>query len=137
MGTVLVSVPLVWAGMVLAISFLEAPIKFRAPGITRELGLGIGRLVFRALNRVEWVMALLLLAALCVVPPHRLPWFVYAAVFVALSLQTFCLRPLLNARSERVLRGEDLPPSPLHVLYILIEAVKVIVLLALGVLAAR
>ena len=40
----------VWLGMVLAISFLEAPLKFRAPGVTLQLGLGIGRLVFRALN---------------------------------------------------------------------------------------
>lgn len=40
----------IWLGMVLAISFLETPLKFRAPGITLPLGLGIGRLVFRALN---------------------------------------------------------------------------------------
>jgi hypothetical protein len=42
------AVPFLWLGMVLAISFLEAPLKFRAPGITLALGLGIGRLVFRA-----------------------------------------------------------------------------------------
>ena len=45
----------VWLGMVLAISFLEAPLKFRAPGVTIQLGLGIGRLVFRALNICEVV----------------------------------------------------------------------------------
>ena len=43
----------VWLGMVLAISFLEAPLKFRAPNVTVQIGLGIGRLVFRALNTVE------------------------------------------------------------------------------------
>src|SRR5664279_3321230 len=47
------AVAFVWLGMVLAISFLEAPLKFRAPGITLPLGLGIGRLVFRALNGCE------------------------------------------------------------------------------------
>ena len=47
----------VWLGMVLAISFLEAPLKFRAPGVTLQLGLGIGRLVFRALNTCEAVLA--------------------------------------------------------------------------------
>ena len=31
---VAVAVTFVWLGMVLAISFLEAPLKFRAPGIT-------------------------------------------------------------------------------------------------------
>jgi hypothetical protein len=34
--------PFVWLGMVLAISFLEAPLKFRAPGVTLPPGLGIG-----------------------------------------------------------------------------------------------
>jgi hypothetical protein len=47
------AVVFVWPGMVLAISFLEAPLKLRAPGVTLAIGLGIGRLVFRALNLVE------------------------------------------------------------------------------------
>ncbi|WP_373865557.1 MULTISPECIES: hypothetical protein [Pseudonocardia] len=55
MGTVLAAT-WVWVGMVLAISFIEAPLKFRAPGITTVLGLGIGRLVFRALNIAELVL---------------------------------------------------------------------------------
>ena len=38
-------------GMALAISFLEVPMKFRAPGITLTLGSGVGLLVFWALNR--------------------------------------------------------------------------------------
>jgi hypothetical protein len=45
-----IAVPFVWLGVVLAISFLETPLKFRAPGITVPLGLGVGRLVFRALR---------------------------------------------------------------------------------------
>ena len=57
MNAVVGAVAGVWLGMVLAISFLEAPLKFRAPGITLALGLGIGRLVFAALNRVEVVLA--------------------------------------------------------------------------------
>jgi hypothetical protein len=44
---------LVWLGMVLAISFLEAPLKFRAEGLDLRVGLAIGRIVFRGLNVVE------------------------------------------------------------------------------------
>jgi hypothetical protein len=54
----------VWLGMVLAISFVEAPLKFRAPGVTLKIGLGIGRLVFRALNVFEYVFAIVIAAAL-------------------------------------------------------------------------
>ncbi len=32
---------------------MEAPHKFQAPGITLVLGLGIGKLVFFTLNKVE------------------------------------------------------------------------------------
>jgi hypothetical protein len=56
-AVVMTAVCFVWLGAVLAISFLEAPLKFRAPGITRPLALGLGRLVFRALNRLELVLA--------------------------------------------------------------------------------
>ena len=44
--------PVFWLGMVAAISFLEAPIKFSAPGVSLAIGLGIGRKVFTALNAV-------------------------------------------------------------------------------------
>ena len=52
-AAIAVAVAFVWLGMVVAISFLEAPLKFRAPNVTLQVGLGIGRLVFRALNSVE------------------------------------------------------------------------------------
>lgn len=35
---VAVAVIFVWLGMVLAISFLEAPLKFRAPNVTLQIG---------------------------------------------------------------------------------------------------
>ena len=59
---VAVAVVFVWLGMVLAISFIEAPLKFRAPGVTLQIGLGIGRLVFRALNACELSLAAIVVA---------------------------------------------------------------------------
>lgn len=53
-----------WLGMVLAISFLETPLKFRGPRRHGAHGLGIGRLVFKALNAIELVLAALILVAL-------------------------------------------------------------------------
>jgi hypothetical protein len=63
-----VAVVFVWLGMVLAISFLEAPLKFRAPNVTLAIGLGIGRVVFRALNAVEVVFAIVIVAAIIARP---------------------------------------------------------------------
>ena len=64
MSAIAAAVVFVWLGMVAAISFLEAPLKFQAPGITVQLGLGIGRLVFRALNAVEIVLATVVVAVM-------------------------------------------------------------------------
>lgn len=43
--------PALWLGLVIGISFIEAPLKFTALGITIPLGLGIGRLVFAIEHR--------------------------------------------------------------------------------------
>jgi len=56
MCAVVGAIAFLWLGMVLALSFLEASLEFRAPGISLQLGLGIGRLVFAALNRIEIVL---------------------------------------------------------------------------------
>lgn len=128
---VAVAVVFVWLGMVFAISFLEAPLKFRAPGVDVPLGLGIGRLVFRALNAAEVVLAVTLSAALAIGRPHGL---VVALVPVAvLLLQLTLVRPRLNRRSDRVLAGEDVPRSRAHYVYVASEALKVVALVAAGV----
>ena len=123
-----------WLGMVLAISFLEAPLKFRAPGVTVALGLGIGRLVFRALNRVELVLLLLAVVGVAVAPRPTLVGIV-AGLGVLLGVQLGVVRPALNRRSDRVLAGEQLPRSRGHLVYIASEVVKVALLVALGTVA--
>ena len=87
-----------WLGMVLAISFLETPLKFRAPGVTVPIGLGIGRLVFRALNIAEAVFAAVLLTVMTAdPPPSRVVVSVLVAV-AALLIQVSLIRPGLALR---------------------------------------
>ena len=122
----------VWLGMVLAISFLEAPLKFRAPGVTIPIGLGIGRIVFRALNRVEIALALVTLAAIPVERPSGAAVGLAATIVIILAAQLTVVRPQLNRRSDRVLAGENLPRSTVHLYYVGLEAAKVTALVALG-----
>jgi hypothetical protein len=123
-----------WLGMVLAISFLEAPLKFRAPGVTVRLGLGIGRIVFAALNRVELVLLLVVGIALAVGPRSAAPVGLALALAALLGVQVAVLRPALRRRTDQVLAGEDadVPRSRHHLLYVALEIVKVVVLAALG-----
>jgi hypothetical protein len=127
------AVAFTWLGMVLAISFLEAPLKFRAPGVTVRLGLGIGRLVFAALNRAELVLLLAIAGALLLAGVRPAPVLGAAALAgVVLAAQLGLVRPILNRRSDRVLAGEELPRSRVHVWYIALEASKVLALVLLG-----
>ncbi|MGJ6963361.1 hypothetical protein ACSDR0_15760 [Streptosporangium sp. G11] len=134
------AVTFVWLGMVLAISFLEAPLKFRAPGMTTKIGLGIGRLVFRALNMVEVVLAVALLSVMGVefavvsgLPPVGAVGPVAVAI-VTLAVQLAVVRPRLARRSDRILAGRDAPRSKGHHAYIALEVVKVVALLVAGIM---
>ncbi len=125
----------VWLGMVLGISFLEAPLKFRAPGITIALGVGIGRLVFRALNLVEGVFALVLIVTLVLAwPPAVSTAVIVGALAVVLAIGAGVLRPRMDARVRRGELSEGQPRHALHIGFVALETAKVLLLLALGIL---
>ncbi|NDK23223.1 hypothetical protein FSY75_01785 [Streptomyces sp. TR1341] len=132
-AAVATAITFVWLGMVLAISFLEAPLKFRAPGVTVPVGLGIGRLVFRALNTVEAAFAVVVIVAVAVGAAPAWIIGLTAAAAVLLLAQLAAVRPYLNRRSDRVLAGENLPRSRSHLWYVALELLKVAALLALGI----
>jgi hypothetical protein len=130
-----IALPFLWLGLVLGISVIETPLKFQAPGITTSLGLGIGRLVFRALNAVELVIACVL-AVVVVRQARGWPLALLGAAIAILLIQAFWLRPLLDARALRVIAGEDVPASSLHVAYIALEGMKLVALPLLGAVLA-
>ncbi|UQE73285.1 MULTISPECIES: hypothetical protein [unclassified Gordonia (in: high G+C Gram-positive bacteria)] len=126
-----------WFGMVVAISFIEAPLKFQAPGITIPLGLGIGRLVFRALNSVESALAVALIV-LAVVgegwPSAALAGL--GVAIAALGVQVVAVRPALTRRSDAVLADPENVPaqrSHAHLVYVAFEVIKVAGLLTAGI----
>ncbi|MDQ8005672.1 MAG: hypothetical protein REI64_12785 [Pedobacter sp.] len=121
-----------WIGFVCAISSLEAWLKFRAPGVTLPIGLGIGRLVFAALNKVEWVFAVaILISNIRVVKKISISPF-YILVVLVLILQTVWLLPALDARAELYSQDKPVPYSNLHFYYVIAEGVKIISLFIFG-----
>ncbi|MFG1621808.1 hypothetical protein [Kribbella sp. NPDC049227] len=132
-AAVATAVVFVWLGMVLAISFLETPLKFRAPGVDIPIGLGIGRIVFRALNRIEIALALFALAAIVVGRPTGSIAALTAAILIILAGQLIAVRPQLNRRTDRVLAGQHPPRSTMHLYYVGLEAAKVLTLATLGI----
>ena len=133
-----IAIPFIWFGAVGAISFMEAPLKFTAPNITIPLGLGIGMIVFHALNRVEIVLCLLLaLSFFMARPKGKLALTAFAVIALDLIIQTFVLFPMLDARAIQVINGTAPPFSQLHVVYIASDSIKILLLLILGFSLAR
>jgi hypothetical protein len=134
------ALPILWFGMVAAISFIEAPLKFQAPGITIPLGLGIGRLVFVALNIAE-ASILFVYTVLLFFPSHarvahqRLT--VWIGLLVVFLFKLIIVRPPLNERTDLVLAGADPGQSPWHYVYIACDLLTMVLLLVLIVQAGR
>jgi len=123
-----VAVPFGWLGMVLAISCLEAPLKFRAPGVTLPLGLGVGRLVFRALNVAETALVVLLAVAGVAVGMLGAGWGLLAVLAAVLAVQVLLLRPRLDRRAGQIMAGQAPPPARLHLAYSALEGAKALAL---------
>ncbi len=132
---IILIVTFLWVGFVGAISFLEAWIKFRAPGVTIPIGLGIGRLVFSALNKVEWFFAIIIGANLLISKTRffSIQNTLYFIAVLLLLLQSFWILPLLDARAELIIEGKTLPTSYLHFYYVGMEVVKIACLLLFGI----
>lgn len=123
----------VWAGLVLGISFLEAPVKFTAPSLSRAVGLDVGRHVFAALNKVEIGFGVLGLGLwfLAGFDP-RVQWG-FAGVIVILVLQTAWLLPVLSEQAQTIIQGGGGSSAGYtHVAYIFLEVAKVAGLLYIG-----
>ncbi|HUH53726.1 MAG TPA: hypothetical protein VLZ31_06780 [Microbacteriaceae bacterium] len=121
-----------WFGMVFAIAFIEAPLKFQAPGITIPLGLGIGRLVFAALNISEAVILILLLIISFKGASTRLGGVrlkLLIGLIVVYVSKVAIVRPPLNSRTDLVLQGADPGQSPWHYIYIGLDLVLLTLLL--------
>lgn len=124
-----------WSGFICAISFMESWLKFRAPGLTMPVGLSIGKLVFSALNKMEWAFAILITififfnsSKLNVADETG-----FAVIVVILIAQTIWLLPALNNRAIAIINGETLPPSTLHWYFVIAELIKLLLLIVFGV----
>lgn len=117
-----------WLGFVLAISFMEAWLKFRAPGVTLPIGLSIGRLIFSVLNKIEWVFIIVIISHFFLFRStfQNFQVVIVLTLLIVLILQTFWLLPKLDARAELHIQGAVVKSSFLHLYYVIGEVLKVI-----------
>lgn len=117
-------ITLLWLGFICAISFLEAPLKFKV--LPTAQALNLGRSVFHSLNRVEWICAAfswLIILRLRIVRTRGSLALLFAITAI-LAFQTWVLFPTLDARALDFIQGHEPPATWHHQTYIVVEIVK-------------
>jgi hypothetical protein len=130
-------VALVWIGLLIGVSLLATPVKFRAPSLDLPVALDVGRHTFAAFNLVEIFALALLALAIILGNRTRLLLAALAGIAAVLVLQTVWLLPALDARVEIYLSGAVPPASALHTVYVVGEGLKLLILAGIALLSLR
>jgi len=130
-------IALLWAGAVIGGSLIAAPAKFQVEELTLSVALEVGRVQFTWLAIAELTLVGLAVFAHVFagnrrVELRRWPSALFAVAIAIFAVQQLALMPQLHARSLRIIAGESVPESRLHLVYVVVECIKVIVLLSIG-----
>ncbi|MEO6849123.1 MAG: hypothetical protein ABI166_00770 [Mucilaginibacter sp.] len=126
-----------WLGFFMAISFMEAPLKFSAPNLNMAEGLQIGKIIFKSLNICEWSFLIIILLTCMVKKSSRSGFYLIIAISIILVMESAWLLPILDANADKIIKGEPVTGHFAHWGYIILELIKVPVLLLIGLDSAK
>lgn len=120
---------ILWAGLILGVSFIATPVKFMAPHLTVPVALEIGKVTFHLFNKIEWGICLFVVLITANIRGSYFKWFFTGMLLIILILQTFWLLPTLDVRVAQVISGGPSIPGPLHWFYIGADILKIMIAL--------
>lgn len=120
-----------WAGLVLGGSLIAAPAKFQAASLTRSVALDVGQHQFFWIGIAEMVLCAALIITVIIVDRSLLRWVLVPAAI--LIVQRLIIMPPLNARTVEIIAGNSVGPSSLHLVFIVLEVIKVLLLAGLAI----
>ena len=128
-----------WLGLVIAVSFLETPLKFQVPGMTLPIALELGKTMFGISTNIQLGLMILVFFNFFLNASKLNKFIICTGVLLALILvlEKFWMLPILDARADVLATGKGLPPTPLHNYFIYAECIKVILLLSIGFLQLK
>lgn len=136
-GQWIAAVALMWAGIVIGVSFIATPAKFGATSLSLPVAIEIGRQTFRVLHYWELGLAAVTIALLLWRRPAR-PIVIGSVLAIGvLAVQLLVLMPALAPASDSVISGGESTRALLHWVFIASEAAKVAILLVTAYLATR
>jgi len=119
-----------WLGLLFGISFVEAPLKFQAPGITMKLGVGIGQLVFGVSHKIQ--IGFFILIVFYFIKNGKIKrqtfWPTLLLLTSLITIQSFYLFPILDERAMNLLNDQPSESSSHHLIFILTEIAKLILI---------
>ncbi|WP_394780254.1 hypothetical protein [Undibacterium sp.] len=121
-------VGVLWAGIIIGISFVAQPAKFKTPQLTRAVALAAGRQMFRSMHIAEGVLASagILLSVFSASQNAYKPFYLATLV---LLIQVFALMPPLSRRVDQLLAGQELHGSHHHLVFAALEVAKLALLI--------
>lgn len=122
---------LVYAGMLLGVSFIAVPAKFLARSIDLPQALDVGRQTFRVFGWVE-VTCASALVAFSLMHARGIARWLAAAVMAVVGVQALVLRPPLDRRVESIMQGAELATSHFHNVYGALELCKLAFLVTIA-----
>ncbi|WP_421920669.1 hypothetical protein [Marinifilum sp.] len=125
-------VTFIWVGFILAISFMESWVKFRAESLELATALDVGVHVFGALNLVERIFTAITLVYVFVYYTDKFVVVYGLTIFTFVVAQSGYLLPELNEHAVLIMQGMQAQESSVHLLYVVMEVIKLICLLLLG-----
>ncbi len=120
----------IWAGVSLGGNIIAAPAKFQVDTLNLGELLEVGRAQFAWLGWAETGLALgLAIGCICA---RRFPSWTLYAVWGLFAVQQLYLQPVLEARTDLLGSGADVPESHAHIIFIALEIAKFCCLFATG-----
>jgi hypothetical protein len=126
----LATICLLWAGLILGVSFIATPIKFTV--VPLDVALDLGRHVFGIFDKIELGCALIAIALFVATRPKAPVAWPLAIAIIALGLQSWWLLPAMNHRIDMILGGQTPHEAPYHLFYVGLEFCKLAGLLTAG-----
>ena len=122
----------IWFGMTAGVSLLATPVRFTATTLTRPVALDVGRVVFAALNRAEFIALIILLIVVRMTGKARELWAFCGILTLIMMAQSVWLLPELAARTDLIIAGIEPSASITHAAYSMLELSKLLILLYMG-----
>lgn len=123
--------PALWIGVLIGVSFIATPVKFKAQSLTLPVALDVGQTTFAAFSRIERFFAILLIAIYVAMAATIGPLVLVGFITGLVIFQSAWLLPALNRRASFVMAGRAPPPSRIHLTYGAMEGLKLVALTAL------